>query len=691
MIKFTLSVAVHNCLHLTKQFFESLQSTIGAWNDWELIITDNASDQPTKDYLIQLCQEFSHVSVITHDVNIGFGDAHNNALFYAKGDYFIVLNNDIIFKQLNWHYKMYEKFKSSWDIQIVGVEGMCGKLNKQGYGETCNKDNIEYIEGSCMMIRTTFARKVTLFDTLEFPFGYCEDSDLSLRVRKLGFSIATVNINLAHVRYSTGKEVEKKLDLVGINKMNHLRFQRRWRNYLDTKSFVRHILLIRKGGKGDVLLMSPIIAALKAENAYTHITVATLCPDVLKYNPNIDSIIDLTNSSENVIDGYYDCVYNLDNAYENFPEMHIVHAYEKAVGLTRSLATITPSVYSKPSEKALAYYQLAVDSRKSSKKLCCVHFEVHPSWVGRAPSPSFQEEIKLHLYSKGYAVLDLTKDVKNLKENDLYELMKYADLFVGIDSFPFHVAQAFHIPSVVMFGLINPKYRVCEPAYVECLQHKHLKCLGCHHLLPLRTVTTDCPRDFSKGFNSLCMRPFNLTQLDEAVKEVLKRKMYTSETQKIRQRVRDYIEINETNVEDPNNNLKILDIGCGTDKIFKGAYGIDKRHLPGVDEVIDISKGLPFENESYDYVYSSHCLEDLVDPKETLAEWLRVLKPQGSIILYLPHKDYYKGFNADHLHGQGFTNTYITDILEQLNVKVVISDLDVGEDRYSLYVVGVKK
>lgn len=60
------------------------------------------------------------------------------------------------------------------------------------------------------------------------------------------------------------------------------------------------------------------------------------------------------------------------------------------------------------------------------------------------------------------------------------------------------------------------------------------------------------------------------------------------------------------------------------------------------------------EDESVDFIHSSHCLEHLVDPKQGLRNWLRVLKPGGHLIITVPDEDLYEQgvfpstFNRDH-------------------------------------------
>ncbi|MER8430386.1 class I SAM-dependent methyltransferase [Mesorhizobium caraganae] len=59
-------------------------------------------------------------------------------------------------------------------------------------------------------------------------------------------------------------------------------------------------------------------------------------------------------------------------------------------------------------------------------------------------------------------------------------------------------------------------------------------------------------------------------------------------------------------------------------------------------------------DETFDFVFSSHCLEHLNDPLEGLQNWLRVTKPDGYVIFAIPEEDLYEQgtfpstFNRDH-------------------------------------------
>lgn len=99
-----------------------------------------------------------------------------------------------------------------------------------------------------------------------------------------------------------------------------------------------------------------------------------------------------------------------------------------------------------------------------------------------------------------------------------------------------------------------------------------------------------------------------------------------------------------------------IDIGAGIDSL---ANHIDK--FPQIKSIRnwDISDGdaqylsaLP--DNSFDFVYSSHCLEHMHDPHIALQNWVRVLKPGGYLIASIPDEDMYEHgvwpsiFNSDH-------------------------------------------
>jgi SAM-dependent methyltransferase len=92
-----------------------------------------------------------------------------------------------------------------------------------------------------------------------------------------------------------------------------------------------------------------------------------------------------------------------------------------------------------------------------------------------------------------------------------------------------------------------------------------------------------------------------------------------------------------------------IDIGCGDDPVTEDCEHWD---LPQGDaqELAGV------EAETFDWVYSSHCLEHMRDARAALKRWWEVVKPGGHLLVVVPDEDLYEQgcwpsrYNGDHKH-----------------------------------------
>ena len=66
-----------------------------------------------------------------------------------------------------------------------------------------------------------------------------------------------------------------------------------------------------------------------------------------------------------------------------------------------------------------------------------------------------------------------------------------------------------------------------------------------------------------------------------------------------------------------------------------GQYETADLNMRGVDHNVDLQK-LPFEDQSYDFVFASHVLEHIPNDEKAISEIRRILKPNGIAILPVP-------------------------------------------------------
>jgi SAM-dependent methyltransferase len=92
---------------------------------------------------------------------------------------------------------------------------------------------------------------------------------------------------------------------------------------------------------------------------------------------------------------------------------------------------------------------------------------------------------------------------------------------------------------------------------------------------------------------------------------------------------------------------KGIDIGCGPDPITSDAYGFDKDD----GDANEITK---YVHEEFDFVFSSHCLEHMRDPRKAIQEWWKLVRLGGHLFFIVPDEDLYEQgvfpsrFNTDH-------------------------------------------
>ena len=130
-----------------------------------------------------------------------------------------------------------------------------------------------------------------------------------------------------------------------------------------------------------------------------------------------------------------------------------------------------------------------------------------------------------------------------------------------------------------------------------------------------------------------------------------------------------------------------LDIGCGPWKIFQSAVGVDSYPYAGPSgpNVLGDARNLEmFANEYFDWVYSSHTLEDIEDTAATLREWWRVLRPGGNLILYLPHKNFYPNIGQDGANPAHKHDFMPADIIGHMRALGFDWELVVNEERDQL-------
>ena len=105
-----------------------------------------------------------------------------------------------------------------------------------------------------------------------------------------------------------------------------------------------------------------------------------------------------------------------------------------------------------------------------------------------------------------------------------------------------------------------------------------------------------------------------------------------------------------------------LDVGCGANKTVPTAVAVDRdpcgmagvaggrKFDASVADIAADAASIPVESGSQDYVIARHLVEHLLDPFAALAEWRRVLRHGGVLVVALPNHDVYDTMAIDYTH-----------------------------------------
>lgn len=471
MMKVVISIVAYTGVDMTE---ECLRSVLATTRDHQIILSINGNvNMLTRFKDLCLRPEWQRVELVWYETNHGFQIPHLNAFRSDPGDFFVLLNNDTIVES-GWLESLMEPFSDPL-VALSGHASGCCSLHQNFHGFPGKR--FEYLEGSLLACRSSIIKQEGLFSPyLEFAYG--EDSDLSLRMRRLGYRLARTPIPFKHFGQKTSRMVQ---GIKQIQDRNHAALCRVWSHYLKVRTFEHPILIRRRAAIGDVLLVTPILKALRKQRPLSkEIYVETDFPELFDRNPNC------TLAAKAVIPSPDTQVINLDMVYEVRVNTSILDAYADKAGVTLMDHRL---IYT-PSDKAMEWAERKLNT--SSRPRCIMHHGP-TTWVGKNwPTERFGA-ISNWLMANGWDVIqigagrpneiDSTLDLRSKTSIDQSAaLLAQSQLFVGLDSFPLHLAMSQGCPAVGVFGATLPQYILsdgiaigvnADPTKYPCVGERH--------------------------------------------------------------------------------------------------------------------------------------------------------------------------------------------------------------------------
>lgn len=252
-----VSILIPNMDHI-EDLDKCIQSIVDKtiYNNYEIIVIENNStEKETFDYYNRITEKYNFIKMVKWGEDFNYSKINNFGAQYAKGEYFILLNNDIEVIATDWINRMLSycvddsvgavgaKLLYPDDtVQhcgiVIGVGGFGGHiLTEQGvedvgyFGRLRVQQEVSAVTAACMMVDAKVFKDVEGFDE-EFAVAL-NDVDLCLKIRKAGKKIILdPNITMYHYE-SKSRGYEETADKQARFKREIKRFRDKWSKEIE--------------------------------------------------------------------------------------------------------------------------------------------------------------------------------------------------------------------------------------------------------------------------------------------------------------------------------------------------------------------------------------------------------------------------------------------------------------------------
>ncbi len=243
MSKCDIIIPVWNQLEVTRECVDSILKNTDY--PYKLIIIDNASDEPTRGYLLSLEGHSGlDLLLIRNDKNLGFVKAVNQGIAASDAPYLCIMNNDTIAAS-GWLGEMIKVKETNPSIGLLNPSSNTSgqfPVNRsiEDYAETLKQcrgqiQELYTCRGFCMIVTRDVIKRVGLLDEI-YRVGYFDDTDYCKRAQKLGYKTARAKASYVYHRENVSfKTLKNNKDLFSDNERI---FFKRWGRHVRVGYFV---------------------------------------------------------------------------------------------------------------------------------------------------------------------------------------------------------------------------------------------------------------------------------------------------------------------------------------------------------------------------------------------------------------------------------------------------------------------
>jgi GT2 family glycosyltransferase/glycosyltransferase involved in cell wall biosynthesis len=235
-MKVDIIIPIYNQLSHLKKCLESVLNHSHKVT-YCLYLIDDSSDGKTNSFLKSLISKYNHVILARNHKNLGFLQSCNRGITLSDAPYILLLNSDVIVTP-NWLERLLTcaesdpkiaavnpvtNHASNIDIPIVPGANFLGMDWYIKQNSHCNYPDVVTGVGFCWLLRRSALEEVGVFDEI-YDRGYCEDSDLCMRLIQKGYR--TVIADNVYVYHKGGASFKQQRQTAYIK--NRQIFDQRW-------------------------------------------------------------------------------------------------------------------------------------------------------------------------------------------------------------------------------------------------------------------------------------------------------------------------------------------------------------------------------------------------------------------------------------------------------------------------------
>ena len=249
-----ISIIIPTCDHidLLQQCLDSIREC-STYDHYEIILCENNSKDPKTFAYYETLASDDRIRVVRYEGPFNFSKINNFACQYAKGEYFIFLNNDIKIISPDWMEQML-MFVQREEVGACGIKllypddtiqhggiavGVCGSAanvcplyprDHEGYmSRLAIATNMSACTAACLMVKASVFQEVGGYEeALAVSFN---DVDLCLKIREKGYLIVFNPVAEAYHFESRSRGYDNKGEKKARMEREKLLLQSRWPSY----------------------------------------------------------------------------------------------------------------------------------------------------------------------------------------------------------------------------------------------------------------------------------------------------------------------------------------------------------------------------------------------------------------------------------------------------------------------------